>query len=287
MNNRPEFIYHYTTFDAAISILKTGTLRMYDINRQSDDFELLYVSDIIFNYLENEVIVNKTKFNENAIIATIYCLISLSKYFTSADIGERLQKLISQLSYNQFQLFNEKLSERQIRFFITSCSKNNNVSYLWENYATIQNGIVLKVKSDYLPTHIGVKPVIYGDIELNKYISSASIIHHLTSNQDSLGIFSELIKSITDLTTRSKQEIFQVEDETRLVLCHDSLTSKEVIQRDFNSNRDFINLPLNKPQMLKRFKAVYYKAISDEQLELIKLVCSKTKIPVIQLSEDI
>ncbi len=275
MENKPKFLYHYTNIDSAISIIKSGTWRLYEARSQRDPLEIIYAGDRVFellNYLHNQENIYSLEQR-----ASMYgCLLFVSKYFcesNSQNVINFQDELNKKSNDNIFKQINQLLESKVSKLFISCFSEMNNNLHLWDNYAENGLGVVLQLKSDNLPSNVGVKRVIYCNEELTKDIVSICTSNALSLNNENIkDILINLMSRITDLVSRIKNEQHKNEEETRIVNLYDSeLNSNKIIKID---NREFVNFPLRKPQLLKRIKKVYYtdKVEQNKLSELITLL---------------
>lgn len=265
----PKYIYHYTSANTLLSILESGTWRLYDIGKQNDRFELFYSGNKLFRYYYNKLFtpqMKNTKDFNNEVIQ--YCVVALNKYFTNNEVLN--EKNILSLSIKNtddnslVKQFLLALENRDLQFFISSFCFDFDNDHLWTEYGDKGKGVCIELNTDFLKSlrnnEIGIKPVVYySDKELvfqvENLIASYDNKDYTNSNEK----FSKIVIAMIDLILKAKQKIYSVENEIRLIDHYESKTSNINRFYDYDTDRHYTQIPISSTNLLSHINCVYVK----------------------------
>lgn len=284
----PKYLYHYTKLESALSILNSGQLRLYNVKQQSDPFEVIYAGetacDKIFSITKNR----NSYYSDKQKSLLMALLILLPEIFSIDKYKEFVKKLVNSFNeVNTYSQLYEISKNRIIKLFISCFANSFTNKYLWENYTNQYYGGVLKLKIDYLPNNIGIKKVIYGKENFIKNMLDIIFPFYKSSSINEMDFMKSILESITHICLSFKKEEYSLEEEYRLILEFDSGRS---VKPDIivDGNREYVNLPLTKPQFLKRIHEIIIirDALSIKDESLLQNKCNELGIKLKRIRKE-
>ncbi|MEI6090864.1 MAG: DUF2971 domain-containing protein [bacterium] len=282
---KEKYLYHYTNFVSGMSILKSGSLRMFDAKQQSDPYEVIYAGNKIFEFFLDIISNQNNSYKKEQMKIFIGLLMFISVNYADETKQEKIQNSIKQITGidvdNFFVQLNKDINSRIIRNFISSFTTSFNNKYLWDVYASNGAGIVIKIKSDCLQSLIGIKQVHYLLEEFIHHIIIEVTDYYTKSEIDKFELLGKLNKEITHVCLSTKQVKYSLENEIRLIEHYDCVTDEKIIEIAQN-DKEFVLLPLTKQKFIKIISSIYY----TDQLQLDKLerlISFQKKHPKIEL----
>ncbi len=262
----PKYLYHYTTLDNFKNILKSGTLRLYDIRSQKDPRELEFAADKLFAKLIGYVN-NKNRYSKEQIMAILPVMVFVShKYCSNTDkLVEQFRNIFSFIdNENIFKSIEILLQDMNVDFFISSFSTSKNNLELWENYSDNKQGVVFQIETNHLPKYLGIKPIVYDIPDTKLFETYEDMLYKTICNySDTTQLTEEITKLITHISLSTKESTFSNENEFRLIDTSININDNN-IYIDQNS-RKYKQLRMSKLQFFKTIRKVYY----SEYMELI------------------
>jgi hypothetical protein len=281
----PKYLYHYTKFESCLEIINSGSLKLFDSLRQKDDFEIRYSGNYAFDIILNEIKQNAYKYSKEMVRAFIFSLLFISRYFTDNIKKEIVKSSMLQVGSNvDFNAFYQHLKLRDLRFFIASFSDSYKNEYLWENYAEKGQGLVFAFETNNLPSSVGLKEVHYINEEHHKYVNGVLFDYISNKANNSNEFFFQYLKEFSHVCLATKRIEFQKEKEYRLIESFDSgIDIKSKIHN--HGFRDYVLLPINEGDFIKRIKTIYYTDIlAEEQIKKLIEISKEYKINICKIS---
>ena len=226
----PDIVYHYTSPEALINILKTGKIRFYDYRFMNDSSEFIYIDSLIEKILPEFPSLQK----------------ELNQYLTSTDQRGVFPRSVETLG----PLF----SERTKHYYLFCTSTESDSLSMWRYY--IKNDKYQGVNIGFHPETIGLNIAINTNQSNVEAILHGPVIYDTAQQVQCIKhIFQEEQDRLTNPSRSAENIAFLIEkiNECRIFFKHPAFTDEQEYRFIIVENTAFKHLVSRKSPYEKNF----------------------------------
>ena len=259
-NSIPKYLFHYTNYFAAKSILNSGTFRLIDIRQQKDKYEIFYAGNIAYEVLKSKFI---SYYNEDEVISKglLLAITAICGLFSNSSECIEFKNIFNINKIKNFEELIKIFEEDPPNIFIGSLCKDSNNQILWDKYADSKRGVIIGIDTNILniKNNININKVHYYDkksinIGLNNFLNNKLKKKYT----DYLNLTNDLIYHISSFVMSSKNPYYYFEKEYRFI--DDVHIYKDNFDKIIKSDgqKNYINLPITERDFFNSIKYILF-----------------------------